>query len=54
MSFLTLEFATLFLRVLNIDFHLIIDFPKCRREIAASLNDFSNRCAKGKMLHLMP
>ena len=23
-----------------------IDFPKCRREIAASLNDFSDRCCK--------
>ena len=36
MSFLTLEFAILFLNVLN------IDFPKCRREIAASLNESSN------------
>ena len=43
MSFLTLEFAILFLKVLNIDLPLIfIDFPKCRREIAPSLNDFSN------------
>ena len=42
MSFLTLEFAILFLKVLNID-PSNIDFPKCRREIAASLNDFSNR-----------
>ena len=25
-----------------------IDFPKCRREIAASLNDFSNRWCKWK------
>ena len=25
-----------------------IDFPKCRREIAASLNDFSNRWCKQK------
>ena len=23
-----------------------VDFPKCRREIAASLNDFSNRWCK--------
>ena len=34
-----------------------IDFPKCRREIAASLNDFM-LCqivgANGKMLNLMP
>ena len=29
------------------------DFPKCRREIAAPLNDFSNRWCK-KMLNLMP
>ena len=40
MSFLTLEFAILFLKVLNIDFSI------CRREIAASLNDFSNRSCK--------
>ena len=32
MSFLTLELVILFLKVLNTD----IDFPKCRREIAAS------------------
>ena len=25
-----------------------IDFPKCRKEIAASLNDFSNRWRKRK------
>ena len=32
-----------------------IDFPKCRREIAASLNDFGNRwCKRKKMLNLMP
>ena len=31
------------------------DFPKCRREIAASLNDFSNIVgANEKMLNLMP
>ena len=41
MSFLTLEFAILFLKALNIDFPLIL-ISKCRREIAASLNDFSN------------
>ena len=40
MSFLTLEFAILFLKVLN------IDFSKCRREIAASLNDIRNRWCK--------
>ena len=44
MSFLTLEFAISFLKVLNID--LPIDFSKCRREIAASLNDLSNRWCK--------
>ena len=32
-----------------------IDFSKCRREVAASLNDFSNRwCKWKKMLNLMP
>ena len=31
-----------------------IDFPKCRREIAASLNDLNNRWCKQKMLNLMP
>ena len=46
MSFLTLEFTLLFLKVLNIDFHLILIPPKCRREITASLNDFSNRWCK--------
>ena len=31
-----------------------IDFPKCRREIATSLNDFSDRWCNGKLLNLMP
>ena len=31
-----------------------IDFPKCRREIAASLNDLVTIDANGKMLNLMP
>ena len=31
-----------------------IDFPKCRREITASLNYLSNLGANGKMLNLMP
>ena len=44
MSFLTLEFAIVFLKFLNIGFP--IDFSKCRREIAASLNDFSYRWCK--------
>ena len=41
MSFLTLEFAILFPKVLNIDFTLILISL-----IAASLNDFSNRWCK--------
>ena len=41
MSFLTLEFAISFLKVLNIDFPLILIFLNVV-EIAASLNDFSN------------
>ena len=55
MSFLTLEFAILFLKVLNIDFPLKTDFSKCRREIAASLNDFIFVivATNGKMLNLM-
>ena len=45
--FLTLEFAILFLKVLYIDFSLImISLLKCCREIAASLKDFSNRWCK--------
>ena len=44
MSFLTLEFAILFLKVYM--FPSNIDFPKCRREIAASLNDLRNRWCK--------
>ena len=43
MSFLTLEFALLFLKALKYRFPSNIDFPKYRREITASLNDFSNR-----------
>ena len=46
MSLLTQEFAILFLKVLNIDFPLIFISLKCRRVIAASLNDFSNRWCK--------
>ena len=41
MSFLTIEFAILFLKVLNRS-SSNIDFPKCLREIVAPLNDFSN------------
>ena len=46
MSFLTLEFAISFLKVLYYKFPPNIDFSKCRREIAASLNDISNRWCK--------
>ena len=46
MSFLALEFVILFLKVLKYRFPYNNDFPKCRREIAASLNDFSNRWCK--------
>ena len=42
MLFLTLEFAILFLKVLNIDFPLILISLNVI-EIAASFNDFSNR-----------
>ena len=45
MSFLTLEFAILFLKVLNIDFLLILICLNVA-EIAASLSDFSNRWCK--------
>ena len=45
MSFLTLEFAISFLKVLNIDFPLILFYLNVV-EIAASLNDFSNRWCK--------
>ena len=41
MSFLTLEFKGPIYR-----FPSNIDFPKCRRAILASLNDFSNRWCK--------
>ena len=41
MSFLTQNLAILILKVLNIN-----DYPKCRREIAASLNDYSSRWCK--------
>ena len=41
MSFLTLEFAILFLKALNIDIPVILISL-----IAASLNDFSNRWCK--------
>ena len=45
MSFLTLEFTISFLKVLNIDFPLILISLNVV-EIAASLNDFSNRWCK--------
>ena len=34
------------LKNLNIDFPSNIDFPKCPRDTAASLNGFSNLCCK--------
>ena len=46
MSFLTPGFAILFLKVQIYRFPSNIDFPKCRREIAAPLNDISNRLCK--------
>ena len=46
MSFLTLEFAILFLKTLNIDFPLILISLSVIETIAASLNDFSNRWCK--------
>ena len=46
MSFLTLEFAISFLKVLKYRLSSNIDFSKCHREIAASLNDLSNRWCK--------
>ena len=42
MSFLTLEFKILFFIGPKYRFPSNIDFPKCRREIVASLNDLSN------------
>ena len=45
MSFLTLEFAILFLKVINIDNTLILISINVV-EIAASLNDSSNRWCK--------
>ena len=51
MAFLTLEFAILFLKALNIDFPLIVISLNVV-EIAASLNDFSNRwCKRGNVEH---
>ena len=47
MSFLTLEFAILFLKALNIDFPLILISLNVV-EIAASLNDFINRWCQEK------
>ena len=56
MSFLTLEFSILFLIILGPKyiFPSNIDFSKCRREMAASLNDFSNRWCKRANVELMP
>ena len=46
MSFLTLEFAIFFSKGQQYRFRTSIDFPICRREIAASIKDFSNRWCK--------
>ena len=46
MSFLTLEFANIISKGPKYRFPSKIDFPKCRRKIAASLNGFSNRWGK--------
>ena len=50
MSTLTLKFTMFFLKALNIDFSLILISLNIRREITASLNDFtylfSNRWCK--------
>ena len=43
MSFMTLAFRNIISKVPKYRFPSNIDFPKCCREIAASLNDFSNR-----------
>ena len=46
MSFLTLEFAILFLKVLNIDFPLILISLNVIERSLLLLNDLSNRWCK--------
>ena len=46
MLFLTLEFRNIISKCHKYRFPSNIDFPKCRREIVASLYDFSNRWCK--------
>ena len=46
MSFLTLEFTILFLKVLNIDFPLILISLNVVERSLLLLNDFSNRLCK--------
>ena len=46
MSFLTLEFAILFLKVLNIDFPLILISLNVVERLLLLLNDISNRWCK--------
>ena len=46
MSFLTLGFEKFISKGPKCRFPSNIDFPNCRRAIAASLNDFSNRWCK--------
>ena len=47
MAFLTLEFA-IFFKGPKYRFPSNIDFPKCSIEVAASLNDFSDRWYRRK------
>ena len=54
MSFLTLEFAILFLKALKIDFPLIlISLNVIHVERSCFLNDFSNRWCKQEMLLIL-
>ena len=52
MPFLTLEFALLLNKGSKYRYPSNIDFPKSRREIAASLNDISNRWCEGEKVEL--
>ena len=54
MSFLTLEFAILFLKVLNIDFPLILISLNVLERSLLFYMTLVNVGAYGKMLNLMP
>ena len=54
MSFLTLEFAILFLKFLNIDFHLILISLNVVERSLLHYMTLVIVCAKGKMLNLVP